>query len=183
MNQHEWVQTCTKKYKEQGLTPGDPGDGNWERAHYPTPECEGGKECIWLLHNDHQVQGVLQSEEYQSICFFSPHVLRFLQTGVFVSEWFYVYDLYQKWSQANGSRLGKVYGTRNAKAMNDHPNTKKSRDETNKRLSKKVLCVETGCIYPSTLEASKQTGVWQGGISRSCRKGCRAGGYYWKFTE
>jgi hypothetical protein len=72
MNQHEWVQTCTRKYKEQGLTPGDPEDGNWERAHYPTPECEGGKECIWLLHNDHQVQGVLQSEEYQSMCFFSP---------------------------------------------------------------------------------------------------------------
>lgn len=49
---------------------------------------------------------------------------------------------------------------------------------------KKVLCVETGIIYYSTQEASRQTGINNTGISKVCNgKRKTAGGYHWKFID
>ena len=46
---------------------------------------------------------------------------------------------------------------------------------------KKVLCVETGIIYESASEASRQTGIWSVNIRRVCKgKVKSAGGYSWK---
>lgn len=47
--------------------------------------------------------------------------------------------------------------------------------------SKKVLCVETGIIYPSTQEALRQTGITHvrdvcNGVAKS------AGGYHWQYV-
>lgn len=51
-------------------------------------------------------------------------------------------------------------------------------------LSKKVLCVETGEIYPSISEACRQTGAYQGSISNVCiGKYKTAGGFHWKFVK
>ena len=50
---------------------------------------------------------------------------------------------------------------------------------------KPVRCVETGIVYRSTREASRQTGVNISGICLACR-GVRvktAGGYHWEFVE
>ena len=49
---------------------------------------------------------------------------------------------------------------------------------------KKVLCVETGVIYESIKEASRQTGIDNSGISKVCR-GVRktAGGYHWQYID
>lgn len=48
--------------------------------------------------------------------------------------------------------------------------------------SKRVLCVETGIIYDSTCEASRQTGIPQGNISRCCNgKHKTVGGFHWKY--
>ena len=55
-----------------------------------------------------------------------------------------------------------------------------------KACSKQVLCVETGIVYSSTCEASRQTGIHQGSISEVClgRYGRKtAGGYHWKFVK
>ena len=51
-------------------------------------------------------------------------------------------------------------------------------------LSVLVLCVETGEVFPSAREASRQTGVHRGHIS-SCYNGKRktAGGYHWQKLE
>ena len=50
--------------------------------------------------------------------------------------------------------------------------------------SQKVICVETGVIYISASEATRQTGIPQGNISRACRKGGNmAGGYRWKYLK
>ena len=68
------------------------------------------------------------------------------------------------------------YGTHNqrsAESRINHPNT-----------SKQVLCVETGKIYPSTMEVERQLNLKQGDISRCCngiRNTC--GGYHWFYVS
>ena len=94
MNQHEWVRACLARYEEEGLTP-EPG-GGWQKAHYPAPKGMG-EDTIWLLHDDHQVQGLLQSEEYGRCCFFACDAKRFLECGPFVQGWFGLQELYNKW--------------------------------------------------------------------------------------
>ena len=50
--------------------------------------------------------------------------------------------------------------------------------------SKKVLCIETGEIFESTLLAERKTGVSQSTISRVCnnKKQKTAGGFHWRFV-
>lgn len=50
--------------------------------------------------------------------------------------------------------------------------------------SKPVICLETGVEYPSTLSASKYTGVVQSNISECCSgKHKTAGGFHWKYAK
>lgn len=37
-------------------------------------------------------------------------------------------------------------------------------------------------VFPSMMEAERQTGINSSSISRSVRKGCKAGGYIWKYA-
>ena len=51
-----------------------------------------------------------------------------------------------------------------------------------KKTSKPVRCIETGIIYPSAREASRQTGIHN--ISNCCRGEYKtAGGYHWEFVN
>lgn len=56
-------------------------------------------------------------------------------------------------------------------------------EETLKKLSKRVRCIETGIIYPSIKEASRQTGISDGSICSVC-KGKRESvrGYHWEYV-
>ena len=71
----------------------------------------------------------------------------------------------------------------NREVMNSHPNTAKARVKNNKKRSKSVLCLESGRVYSSLQEAMKHTGVDSGSISRSCRKGCKAGAFHWRYNQ
>ena len=56
----------------------------------------------------------------------------------------------------------------------------------NSAFAKKVICVETGITYKSTMEAQRQTGIPNSNISACCRGkyGFKtAGGYHWKYTD
>ena len=62
------------------------------------------------------------------------------------------------------------YGTRN--------------ERIRKVLGKRVLCIETGVIYSSTMDAARQTGIDQSGISKCCRGIYRTcGGFHWKYID
>lgn len=51
-----------------------------------------------------------------------------------------------------------------------------------KDQSKKVLCVETGEIFESTMDAQRKTGISYSNISKVCLdKRKTAGSYHWKF--
>jgi|LauGreDrversion4_2_1035121.scaffolds.fasta_scaffold445912_1 group I intron endonuclease len=66
------------------------------------------------------------------------------------------------------SRMGKVSAEKNAASK-----------------SKQVFCLDTGVTYPSISEASRQTGINPGTISRSCKREgeVRGGGLRWKFVR
>ena len=50
--------------------------------------------------------------------------------------------------------------------------------------SKKVLCVETNIVYPSTREAERQTNVKHNNIANVCNgKRQTAGGFHWRYIE
>ena len=53
-----------------------------------------------------------------------------------------------------------------------------------KDLSKPLVCVETGIVYPSSEEAHRQLGIDQSSI-RKCLRGYKyktAGGYHWRYV-
>ena len=154
VNQHEWVRDCQARYEEQGLELGNPDDGEWQEAHYPAPKGVG-TDVIWLRSEDHQVQGLYQSEEYGRPCFFNADVKTFLDNN-WCSNWFELYALYEKWAGYNGKANGRdqmtpgkarEYGKANAAALNDHENTRKSRSDNGKSTTtQRWQCLVTGHV-------------------------------------
>ena len=66
----------------------------------------------------------------------------------------------------------------------DQPLSEENRFREAKEKCKKVICVETGIIYPSIKEASRQTGTAKSLIANVCR-GIKhtTGGYHWEFVK
>jgi hypothetical protein len=61
--------------------------------------------------------------------------------------------------------------------------SKQNKSATNK-LNKPVKCIETGVIYYSLKEASRQTGIHNVNITICCNKKTKkAGGYSWEFVK
>ena len=66
----------------------------------------------------------------------------------------------------------------------DGKETRRSGIRNSKSVSQFTLKGEFIKTYPSTMEAAKQTGIYQSGISACCNgKQKMAGGYMWRFTE
>jgi len=103
LSQHTFLKRILNYYKENDIQQGDPNEGKWEEAHYPLPKHLGGQIVVLLLHEHHQIQGLLQSEESGSCCFFPSHTLRFLNSQ-FTSNWFFLIDLYEKWASDHGRK-------------------------------------------------------------------------------
>lgn len=50
--------------------------------------------------------------------------------------------------------------------------------------NKKVICIETGIVYESMMQAEREIGISMKSISNCCRgKSKTAGGYHWEFVE
>jgi len=122
MNQHEFVRGCHAFYEEEGLVPGD-GPG-WEKAHYPAPKGVG-KRTIWLLHEHHHVQGVLQSLEFDSRCFW-PTAKYYL-----VGPWEFLLPTYYRYNNAKEAR--EYWASR----------TPEERSDLGRRLQKAQFAVTT----------------------------------------
>lgn len=53
-----------------------------------------------------------------------------------------------------------------------------------RRTSSLVMCIETGTVYPSLMEASRKTGVRPANICNCCQgKRKTTGGYHWKYAN
>jgi hypothetical protein len=89
ITQHEFVAECYRYYRENYIQPGNPEDGKWERAHYPTPTCKGGEDTILLLWEHHQLHGILQSIEFNHRCFYPYHVKNWLNFSPVIPDGFF----------------------------------------------------------------------------------------------
>jgi len=76
---------------------------NGEFAHSPLTrdECDTG---YYLLHDDHQHQGLLQSKDLDKCCFFPGDVKSWLDRCEFFEGWFELYDIYDKYVSEPGKR-------------------------------------------------------------------------------
>ena len=71
---------------------------------------------------------------------------------------------------------------RRGEAQKGKKHSEEAKGKIGRALSKKVLCVETGEIFESTVDAERTTGIYQSSISYTCNgKRKTAGGYHWKF--
>ena len=96
-SRHDYfVETTLKNYQSLGLKPN--GSPQWHLAHFPQPSHLGGKQVICLLEGDHAVQGVLQSEVYQTPCIYGWE-------GEYLDG--ELLALFKKWMAVKGRRVGK----------------------------------------------------------------------------
>lgn len=97
----------------------------------------------------------------------------------------------EKISNANKGRpnhmKGKKYtedGKKNMGAKVGHKVSKETTEKIAAKVSKPVLCVETGIIYKSAREIERQLGIDYKLISLCCNGRCKtAKGFHWKFYE
>lgn len=94
INQHDYVRGVLAYYAENDIRIGDPEEGKWEEAHYPLPR-DLGDETVTLLHEHHQVQGILQSVELSMRCFFTPDARKALVNS-WAPNWFELWDAYDQ---------------------------------------------------------------------------------------
>jgi hypothetical protein len=95
-------------YDTNGITVGDPNEGNWEHAHI-VPRCAGGTETVLLLHGHHIMHDLVQSREYNRMCFYAYHTKNWLYgEGFLCGNWFELVSLYEYYSTLDGSRRATV---------------------------------------------------------------------------
>lgn len=85
----------------------------------------------------------------------------------------------EKLRKANSGPKHPMFGTH-------HTEEHKRKISTASPLQKPVVCIETGIIYRSASEASRQTGINKVHISGCCRKEKHrktSGGYHWEFIR
>lgn len=141
MDQHEFVRGCLAFYCETGTDP-EP-KGGWQEAHYPSPECLGGTEKVWMLFDHHQEQGLYQSEEFQCQCFFNKDTKAFLDRNPTRLD---LWVLYDRWKGYN-SRI-------NSPSMNAHPNTNAARSANGRRTAAQFFTPEV-CSQNGKEQGSK----------------------------
>jgi hypothetical protein len=81
----------------------------------------------------------------------------------------------------SGANKGKRHSEEHKRKISE---ACKGKNLNHKDLSKKVLCVETGEVFPSAMEAQRKMGVSQSNISAVCLgKRKTIGGYHWRFLS
>ena len=86
---------CRERYAEDGLVV---DESNGEFAHCPLPKSMGDS-GYYLLHDDHQWQGLLQSKDLGRRCYYASDVKRWLMKANFVTGYFDLWDIYDEYNK------------------------------------------------------------------------------------
>lgn len=79
-----------------------------------------------------------------------------------------------------GKKMTKEY----CKKMSEAKKGKKLSEIAKQKISKKIICLETGIVYKSGIEAYRQTGINYRTINLCCNKQQKtSGGYHWEFYK
>jgi hypothetical protein len=129
---------CIAKYKAQGLIV---DSTNGEFAHCPYPEGMGDS-GYYLLHNDHQHQGILQSRDFDRLCFWVGHAKQWLlNCDPLPDNYFELWDIYEqivsKHSAENGKKSGREGGKKSHANRNEEGKSIRAVDHMNKLNAEK----------------------------------------------
>jgi len=139
---------CRDRYAEDGLVV-DKSNGQF--AHCPLPESMGDN-GYYLLWEDHQWQGLLQSKDVGRRCYYTYEVKRWLISANFVDGWFDLWDIYDEFNRHPEEHKRKL-----SEVMKGVPKS----EETRRRMSKARKGVQG---KPLSKEHKRKIGEQQVGV-------------------
>ena len=156
---------CRARYEQMGLVV---DRHNGEFAHCPYPRGMGDS-GYYLLHDDHQHQGLLQSRDLNKCCFFSGHAKRWLMNcKEFPEGYFELWEIYEEFAADN---------VRKNKASAAAKLVRQKKVELTRILDGEVFVFECGADACRTLNLNPVV------LYRACtEKSLSVGGYlarYW----
>jgi len=89
----------------------------------------------------------------------------------------------EKWDIDKDMKGGKCYSKETLSIVRKAKNVKIENQKKKRLVGMYSLCGEKLEAFNSVGEAELKTGISRGGISRSARKGCCAGGYKWRYLD
>jgi hypothetical protein len=95
---------CRRRYAEDGLIV---DKSNGEFAHCPLPKGLG-ETGYYLLHDDHQWHGLLQSRDVGRKCYWTAHVYKWLMSANFVEGYFDLWDTYDEFNKQTDEQRRKI---------------------------------------------------------------------------
>ena len=102
---------CLERYKQDDVVV-DKTNGEFCHCPYPKSMCDTG---YYLTHNDHMVQGLLQSKDVDRCCFHVGETHIWLTSGGFSHcDWFELWDIFTHYSSLLGQYAAKQGNSTNA---------------------------------------------------------------------
>ena len=95
---------CRERYAEDGLIV---DQSNGEFAHCPLPKGLGDS-GYYLLHDDHQWQGLLQSKDLGRRCYWIPDAKLWLMKANFVEGYFELWDIFDEFNKPGEEHRRKL---------------------------------------------------------------------------
>ena len=123
-----FVQDCEMRYYSEGIEPGNPMHGVWEKAHHPVPKCAGGTETMWLLKEHHAIHNVIQSDCYDRCCVWSWE-FNYLEGEMLERA---------KWWKAENGRRNLAAQTHEQKSAYGRKREASKTDERRKEIGQKI---------------------------------------------
>ena len=123
---------CRDRYAEDGLVV---DESNGEFAHCPLPR-DLGESGYYLLHSDHQHQGLLQSRDMGRRCYFTGDVKRWLTTTHFVEGYFELWDIFEEFNSGeHNPSYGLSPSEETRRKISESLTGRSASEETKRKLS------------------------------------------------
>jgi hypothetical protein len=104
LSNERFALACRAYYDEIGLVV-DATNGEFAHSPLTRKECDTG---YYLLWEDHQHQGLLQSKDLGKCCFFSGHTRKWLEElDYFPDDYFELWDIYEKYSSEHSQKMNR----------------------------------------------------------------------------
>jgi len=145
---------CRERYEEDGLVV---DQSNGEFAHCPLPKGLG-ETGYYLLHDDHQWQGLLQSRDVGRRCFWTPNTKKWLLNTSFVEEFFDLWDIFDEFvSGVHSSHYGKPLSEEHKRKLSE---ARKRRPPASKETREKMSEARKGEKHPMFGKTGKLTSMF-----------------------
>lgn len=133
LSNEKFALECRRRYAEDGLVV---DQRNGEFAHCPLPKGLG-ETGYYLLHDDHQWQGLLQSRDVGRRCFWVGDAKQWLLNSSFVEGYFELWDIFEEFiSGVHNGHHGKSPSEETRRKISEAVKGLTRSEETRKKISR-----------------------------------------------